>query len=473
MKLRLGVTPFINESTIIWLLDRVGLDSAVIASQELTWFPQKSDQLDESLLLVFSYPDAALIQAQLSGLNPVKALESWMAAAQELIDCFKANRGRATTVYIEAVLQQPEAVFKHLASECALEFRPTSLKAEQPPRLDRAKQDHRIVFELVAQSLISQSQRAQALAKQLEACSQPIENVQVEECTANYSQIAEWVRDAVAKNKERQTLKTTLDEVDVQLQLKEKQFSKLQQELEDERVVSAKLKSEFHTFKVAAEESLQSKSNELQRLAKETENSLATHLKEKAALQEENRIIIDHLHLVQLELERQFDDKQRIQNLVTLANKQHEQALRAANDQINELSSKLNRIRNSAAWKIGAPVRAISRPFSPAFTKKRELKKLCSLLLGSQYFDADWYLETYPDVAESSFNAAEHYIKFGANEGRNPGPNFDTQWYLRVNVDVADSGINPLIHFLKHGYDEGRAPSPQSQSALPAPKGGN
>jgi|GEM_PF-4123753 len=82
------------------------------------------------------------------------------------------------------------------------------------------------------------------------------------------------------------------------------------------------------------------------------------------------------------------------------------------------------------------------------------------LLENTQLFDADWYLSTYPDVAESGMDPVLHYLRHGAPEGRNPGPLFNGTWYLEQHPDVARSGINPLTHYLKHGIGEGRRIKP-------------
>lgn len=66
----------------------------------------------------------------------------------------------------------------------------------------------------------------------------------------------------------------------------------------------------------------------------------------------------------------------------------------------------------------------------------------------SRWFDAHWYLETYPDVREAGVDPALHYCESGWMEGRNPGPAFDTYDYLREHPDVAEAGINPLWHYI-------------------------
>ena len=78
----------------------------------------------------------------------------------------------------------------------------------------------------------------------------------------------------------------------------------------------------------------------------------------------------------------------------------------------------------------------------------------------SAFFDSDWYLAQYPDVAASGVNPLEHFVVSGAFEGRDPSPFFDSDWYLAQYPDVAASGMNPLEHFVVSGAFEGRDPSP-------------
>lgn len=84
----------------------------------------------------------------------------------------------------------------------------------------------------------------------------------------------------------------------------------------------------------------------------------------------------------------------------------------------------------------------------------------------NRLFSSSWYLASNPDVTESGLNPLVHFVVRGAKEGRSPGPLFDTKWYLDANPDVAASGINPLLHFLRHGVQEGRRPNSRIDSGM-------
>ena len=94
---------------------------------------------------------------------------------------------------------------------------------------------------------------------------------------------------------------------------------------------------------------------------------------------------------------------------------------------------------------------------TPAMSPDRDN---AALIARSDLFDADWYVEEYPDVAAAGAEPALHFVRHGGNEGRNPGPQFDTVFYLASNPDVHASGMNALVHYLHHGKMEGRLPMP-------------
>ncbi|MBH3415862.1 glycosyltransferase [Pseudomonas putida] len=82
-----------------------------------------------------------------------------------------------------------------------------------------------------------------------------------------------------------------------------------------------------------------------------------------------------------------------------------------------------------------------------------------NLLHASSFFSSDWYLSTYPDVAEAGVDAALHYIANGAAEGRGPGPEFDSLRYLSYFPKFTQFSIPPLLHYLRIGKGLGLDPS--------------
>lgn len=91
------------------------------------------------------------------------------------------------------------------------------------------------------------------------------------------------------------------------------------------------------------------------------------------------------------------------------------------------------------------------------------------LVAASPLFDRDWYLDTYPDVAAGGADPAGHYVRFGAAEGRDPGPAFSGRAYFEANQDVARTRVNPLVHFERFGRAEGRPLSPPRPELSMAP----
>jgi hypothetical protein len=95
--------------------------------------------------------------------------------------------------------------------------------------------------------------------------------------------------------------------------------------------------------------------------------------------------------------------------------------------------------------------------------RNKDMKRSDSwnLLKQSWLFDGEWYLRSYPDVAQAEWEPVEHYLCFGAKENRDPGPLFSTADYLSENADVAEAEINPLVHYIKYGCREMRRAVPR------------
>ncbi|MFC4170476.1 Ig-like domain-containing protein [Microvirga sp. GCM10011540] len=83
--------------------------------------------------------------------------------------------------------------------------------------------------------------------------------------------------------------------------------------------------------------------------------------------------------------------------------------------------------------------------------------------------DEAFYLSQNPDVAAAVAAGAfasglQHYLQAGAREGRDPNALFDEAWYLQTNADVAaavEAGSlkSGYEHFARFGWSEGRDPS--------------
>lgn len=76
-------------------------------------------------------------------------------------------------------------------------------------------------------------------------------------------------------------------------------------------------------------------------------------------------------------------------------------------------------------------------------------------------FDEQYYLQQNPDVSAaiqrgSISNGWEHFQQYGWREGRDPNDVFDISYYLSTYADVARAGVNPLQHYLSFGAGEGR-----------------
>ena len=72
-------------------------------------------------------------------------------------------------------------------------------------------------------------------------------------------------------------------------------------------------------------------------------------------------------------------------------------------------------------------------------------------------FDAKYYWRTYPESILTCLNPLQHYLSVGWKLGYKPNPRFDPQFYLATYADVAAEGIEPLSHFAGIGFKEGRA----------------
>ncbi|HUB14860.1 MAG TPA: glycosyltransferase [Acetobacteraceae bacterium] len=101
-------------------------------------------------------------------------------------------------------------------------------------------------------------------------------------------------------------------------------------------------------------------------------------------------------------------------------------------------------------------------PRSPP-SDRAKLDELEQVLTG--FFDAEWYLERYPDVASCGLEPVAHFLHWGAAEGRDPNRWFDSRRYVQRYPDVAATGMPPLLHYMITGAAELRNPHPRFDAA--------
>ena len=94
-----------------------------------------------------------------------------------------------------------------------------------------------------------------------------------------------------------------------------------------------------------------------------------------------------------------------------------------------------------------------------------ETRQKYELIVESDLFDIDFYLQTYPDVKKAQINPLLHYLEQGYKEGKNPNAFFDTKFYVEHYLEKLD-GICPLIHFLKYGTVNKLRPSKKFDTAF-------
>ncbi len=247
-------------------------------------------------------------------------------------------------------------------------------------------------------------------------------------------------------------------------------LKQLQQELDEakrhfqaEEKIRKGLASEQQKLQTQIEQLTKGR-DEQEKLATERQTELAQAKQSQKKLEsaeketeQENELLLLQLHQVQEELEHYFIKYREMVRELKEQNK--------AESSSSEEQRESEKFKPAKTSKITIPIRALTKPFRLTNKARKREKVLVNLLKDSGLFDETWYLAEYPDVAEAGIDPVQHYLRYGASEGRNPSPKFDTTFYLTTNPDIAQAEINPLIHYLRYGKEEGRLPSLQGISA--------
>lgn len=178
----------------------------------------------------------------------------------------------------------------------------------------------------------------------------------------------------------------------------------------------------------------------------------------------ENAISLDRLTRDLEQLRESLD--QRFEELAQLTRR-----LEAQREEVQSLQVRAERAERAqaeleaelACYRQGEAVGAASAEPATSEVPADTPDEAMALLAASGWFDADWYLAQYPDVAADPHYRAhplEHYFHHGGFEGRWPCARFDSAFYLATYEDVAEQGMNPLLHFVSFGQHEQRQPAP-------------
>jgi|GEM_PF-4222003 len=203
-----------------------------------------------------------------------------------------------------------------------------------------------------------------------------------------------------------------------------------------------------------------------------------------------------------LELQDQTNKAQHLMHEVSLQKRDYEQRIQLGAANIHQLKEQLtsfeetttsleyelfttrhqnNAIKQSLSWKLTKPIRLLVGAFPQGYKLLRQTAKIfywtltfqlisnlrtlkkhrreATIIEQSSLLNNDWYQTTYPDTTFSRLSPTWHYLRYGAQEHRNPNPFFDTAWYLQQYPDVLAANLNPLAHYIEHGVAERRNPS--------------
>lgn len=532
MTLQLGVITATGWAALRPLWQALGWSEEEAAPAE-TWYLQPDASVTDRVLLVHARAEFIIARLMEEGVPPERAVAAWRDQAEAMLSRFKVYRRNACMVDIhsltsaeavEALCQRsglalpeslpdwqpaeaPAAEYLLIASQLLRQHPElgvllAQLEACTLPLGDGCLQPPEIDASLVLARLTRTEEENKRLAEQLAASQVKFDDQQRHmetlrtELTQRDQKFQALVQESRVQAQREQALKGSLQTLEREKEQLAGELAKAKEKLtsmsEGSQRSTANLTelrrqqeslAKQHKTLVSEHDALKKEQDALreerdalqQRCAAQAEATDAAKAEasrqqaELTELQEGSRRLLAQLQSVQEAFEAKVAEGQRLKTAIEEQRQSQEHALAVANQKSQQLHEELNRLKSSVTWKVGAPVRALGKPFRSSEADKGKFDHQARQIEASPYFDAQWYRTAYPDVAEHGMDPAYHYLMFGADERRNPSERFDTEWYLKTNPDVAAGGLNPLIHFLNHGQAEGRSPSPGEKAALPSP----
>ncbi|WP_041522437.1 hypothetical protein [Gilvimarinus agarilyticus] len=508
MSITVGATPYSPWSDLRDFLEIVGWSNIdhFLPLEESHFVQEIQCQPSEGqFIFVVTRPEYAVAKAISKGVDAVVAFEQWQLAASNLVSFYKKHYKQCVVIDAASAIQQPVDVIEWFS-----EHRPNIINADSMSLSGGAASQTSGLYEqlpplylAVACQFVRQLKRADELLDEIGACvlavgergfMAPDVNISnALDCCSELDQI-QSLRDQVAAYTEDKSVSSSkLETLNIELH-------KLRSEIEHNICSHEKESRDLQEQLVKAHDQLQERENILN---EEIQNLGASNVNLKQqvdSLEEENKLILQQLFMLQEELERRLISEQKVgeehvstimeleRKLVdtdaSLQEKAKELSLLARSSKSSELSlteasktitayqvklnetaaqasifkGQLTRIKRTTTfrYKMKAPFRFSAGLIKSLVPHRRELKRQLELIHNSELFDHDWYLKQNPDVAESGDDPALHFLVYGGHEGRSPSELFDVRWYLDQNPDVMEVRVNPLIHYLDDGESEGR-----------------
>ncbi|MCK7544309.1 hypothetical protein MLC59_09035 [Marinobacter bryozoorum] len=454
-----GTTPHSNWQTIAPLLQALGC-APTDPANPATW----QHQGEGHTLLVYGSPQQAIANAMDQDVAPSRAVQQWLESARAMADHFRRNRKKTLVIALDTLLQEPQRSIERISAAWGQQP-PANLPAPAQPEAESEP-----LHQLLAAHIVATSPELTEAAQRLEACALPAEQPapasgfnpdEYYGHIANAKQQPALEATVTRLESEKATLEGQLKALKANTQAQAKELSQQQQSHKNLEEENQLLLEQLHLV----QEELESRHHQHQQ---ELSNQQQKHQQDQSQLQQRIQQLLGEVENLRQNLAATNKAQKELQEQSEVANRDNTLALAAANRQVAELQAELKRISANKAWKASRRVTGYGRKSRQA--RQRVLEQNRKTIEESGLFDTEWYLETYPDVAESGMQPIEHYLKSGAIEGRNPGKVFDTLWYLMHYRDVAESGLNPLIHYIRFGRQEDRSPRPGAVVSLPAPQ---
>ncbi|WP_409523325.1 hypothetical protein [Nitrincola sp. MINF-07-Sa-05] len=458
MVLLVGSTPYSDVKPLVPFFEWLGSTSVQLLESS-----QQAEELEQQLksntqagaILLFHSLEYTLHQAVTGQDSAEGVVERWRLAAEQMLRLSKLYRGRVFLFDLDEVLSYPQMFF----DLCVDKF---SVTSEVPTGCKVLPQFNPAPASLTL--AVAQLKKTQMplfrLSEQLKACAYPVNISEVKaessDPLAAFNEYRQLLLQAQALSASQADTEAKLSDRDNELLLQTQRNQQLATDLEQREEESSLLIKQLHTVQ-----------EELER----------AYL-DKESLEEENSLLINQLHTVQEEFEQIFLDRKSLQDECSHLQQAVTDLNADLNARVSELEGNLQQQgkandqlkRHLAASELR--IQLLNHQLSEqkrlsglnrierSLLKKKQLAK-AEEINQCEWFDAQWYLDQYPDIASDqrlSSNPALHYLRFGAFEGRNPSVRFNSFNYLLANPDVLESGMNPLWHFIKQGLDEGRKP---------------